>query len=158
MTDEYMRQLYQPAHAAFAEITASGFESARERVRWNGEVQRAWSKVQFISSTSGPDGPVLSGSPIPVEAVLDLGGLTPSDVRVEAVFGRVGVSGQLEETHVMSLPTVGQRGPLHVFAGKFLPPETGRLGYSLRVCPNHFEDPLTRPCDALIKWSTGSSR
>jgi glycogen phosphorylase len=158
MTGEYMRQLYQPAHAAFAEIVSSGFEKARERVRWNSEVLRAWNRVQFVSSSTGPDGPVLNGIPIPVEAVLDLAGLVPGDVRVEAVFGRVGAGGQLEETHVMSLPAVGQRGPLHVFAGKFIPPETGRMGYSLRVCPNHFEDPLTRPCDALIKWSTGASR
>jgi starch phosphorylase len=98
---------------------------------------------------------VLSGTPIPVEAVLDLAGLTPRDVRVEAVFGRIGANDQLEDTEVMTLPAVEQRGSSYVFAAQFLPQQTGRLGYSLRVCPNHYDDPLTRPCDALIKWSTG---
>ena len=30
---------------------------------------------------------------------------------------------------------------------------TGRLGCSVRVSPNHFEDPLNRPCNAPIKWA-----
>src|SRR5664279_5639192 len=35
MVGEYMSQLYEPAHLAFAEISHSKFESARERFRWN---------------------------------------------------------------------------------------------------------------------------
>jgi starch phosphorylase len=74
---------------------------------------------------------------------------------VEAVIGRVGVSGQLEETQVMTLLPVEQKGSAVVFAKEFVPHQTGRLGYSLRVSPNHYDDPLTRPCHALLKWGTG---
>ena len=38
-----------------------------------------------------------------MRAVVNLAGLSPKDVRVEAVIGRVGVSGNLEETQVMTL-------------------------------------------------------
>ena len=51
---------------------------------------------------------------------------------MEAVIGHVGVNGTLEETEVMTLPAVGQRGPLHVYEKDFLPHRTGRLGLSLR--------------------------
>ena len=47
-----------------------------------------------------------------------------------------------------------QNGSVAVFAKNLLPERTGRLGYSLRVSPNHFDDPLTRPCNSLLKWST----
>ena len=33
------------------------------------------------------------------------------------------------------------------------PRHTGRLGYALRVSPNHYDDPLTRPCPDLLRWS-----
>jgi starch phosphorylase len=83
-----------------------------------------------------------------------LAGLKPDDVRVELVMGRVDSSGNLEETEVMVLPAVEQQGSVAVFGKDLLPERTGRLGYALRVSPNHFEDPLTRPCISLLKWSS----
>jgi len=71
---------------------------------------------------------------------------------VEAVIGHVGVNGTLEETEVITLPAVEQRGSLYVYQKEFLPHRTGRLGLSLRISSNHFIDPLTRPCNSLLKW------
>jgi starch phosphorylase len=95
---------------------------------------------------------VWSGSSIPMRAVVDLAGLTPNDVRVEAVIGRIGSTGQLEDTEILTLPAVEQRGQTFVFEREFIPQQTGRLGYSLRIGPNHDDNPLTRPCNSLIKW------
>ena len=69
-----------------------------------------WDNVSFLEVGPGPDVSVLTGRPIPMRAVVNLAGLTPKDVRVEAVIGRVGVNGNLEETQVMSLPSVEQQG------------------------------------------------
>ena len=155
MVSEYMSQLYGPAHDAFAAIAGGDFEPARDRARWNQQVQEAWSRVSFVDIGPGPESSVLTGKPIPMRAVLDLAGLSPRDVRVEAVVGRVGVNGSLEETQVMTLPAVAQEGPAWVFCSEFVPHQTGRLGYSVRVSPNHYDDPLTRPCNALLKWGIG---
>jgi starch phosphorylase len=87
---------------------------------------------------------------------LDLAGLTPGDVRVEAVVGRVGAYGELEDTQVLTLApeTSGaQQGSVFMFGRDFAPFSTGRLGYALRVSPNHCDDPLNRPCNALLKWA-----
>jgi starch phosphorylase len=153
MVTEYVSQLYDPAHAAYVGVRRDGYESSRERVRWNEQVHRAWESIKFIDIGPAPDGSVLSGLPIPMRAVLELSGLSPKEVRVEAVIGRVGVNGNLEETQVMALPPVEQQGTAYVFAKEFVPHQTGRLGYSLRVSPNHYDDPLTRPCNSLLKWS-----
>jgi starch phosphorylase len=155
MVNEYMSQLYEPAHLGFVEMSHSSFEPSRERARWNKQVNQVWDRVNFIEFGPGPDATVLSGRPIPMRAVLDLAGLGPKDVRVEAVIGRVGVGGHLEETQVMTLLPVEQKGSAVVFAKEFVPHQTGRLGYSLRVSPNHYDDPLTRPCHALLKWGAG---
>lgn len=152
MLSEYMTQLYEPAHAAFVQVSRNNFESSRERVRWNSDVQRVWDRVTFVESGPGPERSVLSGRPIPVRAAVDLAGLGPRDVRVEAVVGRVGPNGTLEDTTVLTLPPVEQQGNLYIFAKEFIPHQTGRLGYAVRISPNHYDDPLTRPCNAPIKW------
>ncbi|MGI8746100.1 MAG: alpha-glucan family phosphorylase [Bryobacteraceae bacterium] len=154
MVGEYMSQLYQPAHMAFMDMSQNGFEPARERAEWNRQVHRAWDRVSFVDLGTGPDTAVLSGRPIPVQAVLELSGLSPKDVRVEAVVGKIGVNGTLEETQVMTLLPIEQRGTAHVFSREYVPHQTGRLGYALRVSPNHYDDPLTRPCNALLKWGS----
>jgi starch phosphorylase len=153
MVEEYMTQLYEPAHSAYVEVHTSGFEKAREKARWIEAVEGSWDRVSFVDAGTEVEGPVLSGRPVPLRARVDLAGLNPSDVRVEAVVGRVGVNGQLEETEVLSLPPVENSGSVYLFAREFVPRLTGRLGYSLRVSPNHCDDPLTRPCNALMKWN-----
>jgi starch phosphorylase len=70
------------------------------------------------------------------------------------VIGRIDSNGRLEDTEVMTLPPLEQQGTVAVFGKNVVPERTGRLGYALRVSPNHFEDPLTRPCASLLKWST----
>ena len=91
---------------------------------------------------------------MPVRAAVDLAGLKPEDVRVEVVLGRVGIDGGLEDTEVLVLPPTEQIGTVAVFAKDIVPERTGRLGYALRISPNHYEDPLTRPCTNLLKWGT----
>ncbi len=152
MVSEYMSQLYTPAHEGFREMACNDFNEARDRARWNEEVQRAWHGVSFVELGPGPDFSVLTGKPVPMRASLNLAGLSPRDVRVEAVVGRIGVNGTLEETQVMTMPPVTQEGSAWVFASEFVPHQTGRLGYSVRVTPNHYDDPLTRPCNSLLKW------
>jgi glycogen phosphorylase len=55
---------------------------------------------------------------------------------------------------VLTLPPVDQQGSIVIFAKEFVPYQTGRLGYSMRVSPNHYEDPLTRACNSLLKWGS----
>ena len=74
-------------------------------------------------------------------------------MRVEAVIGRVASSGAIEDTTVLTLPFVENRDGQHCFERQFIPHQTGRLGYALRISPDHFEDPLTRPTHALMKWA-----
>ncbi len=153
MVSEYMSQLYEPAHRAYLAARQNDFQAARDRSRWNRDVERVWNNINFVDIGPGPDGSVISGDAIPLRVAVDLAGLKPEDVRVEAVVGRVGANGQLEDTQVLTLPPSEQSGSVAVFAREFVPHQTGRLGYSLRVSPNHYDDPLTRTCNSLLKWS-----
>jgi glycogen phosphorylase len=153
---EYMTQLYNPAHASWIEVKRDGFDSVRKRLEWNAGIERVWSQVRIIEAAHGADGTVISGKPFLVKVAVELAGLAPSDVRVEAVVGRVGATGGLEQAEVLVLPSVEQRGSIYLFSREILPRQTGRIGYAVRVSPNHYDDPLTRPCSPLLKWASGS--
>ena len=75
------------------------------------------------------------------------------EVLVEAVIGQIGVNGRLQGTYALPLVYVGEaeNGKGKVFASEFIVQQTGRVGYSVRITPNHF-DQQTRPCNALLKW------
>jgi starch phosphorylase len=152
MIQEYNSELYEPAHRSFDAMAADHFAAPREHVRWSRNVTQRWPEVNFVDAGIGPDSAVLTGSSLPLRARLDLAGLSPRDVRVEAVVGRVGARGELEETQVLTLDPLEQHGNMFLFGRDFAPLATGRLGYSVRVTPNHCDDPLNRPCNAPLKW------
>jgi starch phosphorylase len=156
MVREYMTELYEPAHKQHLRVRSGNFELIREHAKWNSRVRQVWDRVHFVDAggpLSQPAGSVLSGKPVPVRASVELGGLSATDVRVEIVLGRVDSNGHLEDTEVMLLPSIEQNGSVAVFGKDIVPEWTGRVGYALRVSPNHFDDPITRPCTSLIKWS-----
>jgi glycogen phosphorylase len=154
MVREYMTELYEPAHTEHVRLMQGSYAQVREQAQWRSRVREVWDRVRFVEAGAGPGGTLTSGKPVAVRAAIDLAGLTPTDVRVEAVIGRVDSNGHLEDTEVMVLPNVEQQGSVTIFSKEMVPERTGRLGYALRVSPNHFDDPITRPCTSLLKWSS----
>jgi starch phosphorylase len=152
MVMEYASQLYEPAHVGYERVRRDRFASPREYVRWHSALTEKWPQVKFVDYGIGGE-TVSAGSSVTLRASLELAGLTPEDVRVEAVVGRVGAHGELEDTQVLTLAPAGRQESVFMFGSDFAPFTTGRLGYALRVSPNHCDDPLNRPCDALLKWA-----
>lgn len=153
MVTEYDRELYSPAHDASQEMANNNYELARQRAEWYRKVRSVWNDVRFVEASSPPAEPLTSGKPLPVRAAINLAGLQPEDVRVEVVLGRIGPNGTLEDTEVTVLNPVESKAAVTTYAKDVIPQQTGRLGHALRVSPNHFEDPLTRPVSSLIKWA-----
>ncbi|HZQ50589.1 MAG TPA: alpha-glucan family phosphorylase [Bryobacteraceae bacterium] len=152
MVAQYMSELYQPAHNLWSEVSKDNFAEARSKSNWDARVGQVWDRIRFIDFGEGPGDQIMSGSAVPLRAIVDLAGLSPSEVQVEAVIGPIGVNGQLESTYALPLRPVAERGTAVVFENEFTVQETGRVGYSVRISPNHFDNPLTRPCNAPLKW------
>jgi starch phosphorylase len=133
-------------------MEGGNFEEARSRARWNTRVREVWPLVKFVDLGPAPSGPVISGKPIPIHAALFLAGLKPEDVQVECLIGAISAGGSLENTAVVPLPGVGMEGDTAIFEREIIPDQTGRLGYAIRVSPNHDDNPLTRPVTSLLKW------
>jgi starch phosphorylase len=153
MVAEYVNQIYEPSHRMSEEFAAGGYARVRERVQWENRVRELWSRVRIVQAEHEPDGSLVSGKPMELKAWVDLAGLRPEDVRVEAVLGRVGPSGRLVQSEVVHLAPAAEVGSAYLFSRQLVPQQTGRLGFTVRVAPNHYDDPLTRPCNAPLRWA-----
>jgi glycogen phosphorylase len=152
MVEEYDARFYVPAHEAAGKAASNSFAPARESSTWNSRLQRQWGYVRFLDTGNSP-GSLNSGQNVNLRVVLDLAGLKPEDVSVEAVIGSVVADGSMQQTMIHRLQPNGREEHGIVFSGNFVPRRTGRLGIAYRVTQNHIDDSLTRPCGMLVKWA-----
>ena len=153
MIREYMHRLYEPAYQASIEFRKDEYQNSRQKAQWASKVESAWDRVRFADVGPKPNGLLTSGQHLPFQVSVDLAGLEPSDVRVEALIGVVSASGMLEKAEVIQLKATERSDSNCVYVYDYVPKHTGRLGFGLRISPNHFIDPITRPCGALIRWA-----
>jgi glycogen phosphorylase len=89
------------------------------------------------------------GAPMTRRAAVQLAGLKPSDVLVQAVVGRVDEADQLDEPTTVQAKHVGKVDGSPDAADRFeavVPlPHAGLLGYTVRVLPSH--DLLATPAE-----------
>ncbi|GAA6524659.1 glycosyltransferase family 1 protein [Intrasporangium sp. DVR] len=139
MVQDYTEQLYSPAAGAGRALNGPEFKGARELAAYKARVHAAWPKVRVdhVEPSGVSDSPQI-GDTLHVRAYVDLGGLTPEDVEVQLVHGRVTDTDQLRETSVSPLAFVeGYDNGIHQFAGSQHLTRTGSFGYSIRVVPKH---------------------
>ncbi|WP_419819117.1 alpha-glucan family phosphorylase [Glaciibacter flavus] len=141
MVRQYTEELYRPAALAEAALSASHFEAGRELAAWRARVVEAWPRVSVSHVESGGVASVPQvGDELHLRAHVELGGLAPDDVSVEAVYGRSGEDGLLVDTAVQALePTTGSSatGSATVFTGTVNLARAGGFGYSVRVLPKN---------------------
>jgi starch phosphorylase len=138
MVRDYVHELYTPAAGASRELAASSFAAARQVAQWRSEVQSRWSDVRVVHVEAGGvgDAPQV-GARLEVRALVDLGGLTPADVTVQAAYGRVDESDQLRAPTTVVL-TPGEQGEdgLIRYWGDVPLERAGSFGYTVRVLPH----------------------
>ena len=138
MVRDYVHQLYAPAATASRELAADGFAPAKQLAAWRAGVLARWHDVRVVhvEGTGADDTPQV-GAVLEVRATLDLAGLEPGDVTVEAVYGRVDETDELRSPSYAVLVDagVGEDG-LRRYEGTVPLERAGSFGYSVRVLPH----------------------
>ncbi len=138
MVRDYVQQLYTPVSHAHDLIDVSGHAKAHELATWKARVRASWSSVQvdFVEAHM-PDVAQL-GDKVQVTAQVSLGGLTPDDVRVQVLAGRVGADDEIHAFQTVDLPALDQVGDTRwVFRGEETRSVAGPFGYAVRVVPSN---------------------
>jgi starch phosphorylase len=145
MVREYVEDLYVPAAQASRALSGAAgpagrpqpFAAARELAAWKLRVTRAWGGVR-IEHVEGEDGEQGPGGRLVVRASVALGGLSPDDVSVEVVYGRVGDADEIINPATSALALeAGPEDGVARFAGKAELGRPGPFGYTVRVVPRH---------------------
>ncbi|MGW5384265.1 alpha-glucan family phosphorylase [Nocardia sp. NPDC003963] len=149
MVREYAERYYAPAAAAYRRVTEADLRGAREVAEYRRRVEEAWPGVRVVQVDAAglPDTPVI-GARLSLTARVDLGGLRPGDVTVEAVLGRVSPEDDLSDTTAVSMSSAGRESAdsaLEVFTADTPVPLSGAVGYTVRVLPSH--DLLATPAE-----------
>ena len=113
MVRDYVQQYYGPASAFSRELVGRQRRPPRTSPRWKDAVRKAWPQVRVVNvDTSGIGQEPSLGNVLTVRAYLDLGGLTPDDVEVQTVLGRVDEAEMLHEVSYRDDDLRRQRGRL----------------------------------------------
>jgi starch phosphorylase len=138
MVRDYVRRLYAPAAASSVRLAADGYAAAKQLAAWRIKVLGAWPavNVRHVESSGVGDTPEL-GASLSLRAEVELAGLDPSDVDVQAAYGRVDETNGLHEVQCAALSYVGDGDGLHRWEGTVPLERTGAFGYTVRVLPRH---------------------
>jgi starch phosphorylase len=138
MLRDYVLGLYLPAAAAERAINTS-FDGARELAAFKQRVRDGWDQVRIDHVETGglAESPEV-GATLDLQVYVSLGDLTPADVCVEVVHGRVKGEDDLVDPARAALTLAeSYEGGRHRFDGHLVLDRPGAFGYTLRVLPQH---------------------
>ncbi len=139
MVRDYVEQLYAPA-AASSRCVGSVPDRAEELAAWKRRIRRLWPQVSVDHVESLAGETIEVGTPIHVSALIRLGELSPDDVQVQLVKGRVGPDDELVEIRCYPFGEGAEVGDgLRRYQGVVTTERTGSIGYTVRVVPSRPE-------------------
>jgi len=138
MVRDYVTRLYAPAAGSARRVAADGYAGAKQLATWRMKVLGAWPSVtvRHVESSGVGDTPEL-GATLSLRAEVDLAGLDPADVDVQAAYGRVDETNGLHDVQTLALAYAGDGDGLHRWEGTVPLERTGAFGYTVRVLPTH---------------------
>jgi starch phosphorylase len=158
MVREYHQEFYQTGAALHRYLSDEKMSRARSLAAAKRRITERWPLVRIKEvrhSQEGGNG-LEVGSDLHVLAEVDLSGLDPSDVCVEAYHGLVDSKGAFlngKKTRMSHVPSSG-RGTSSRFESTISMERSGPYGYSVRVLPSHPD--LAEPRSlGLIHWASG---
>ncbi|MGW5732664.1 MULTISPECIES: alpha-glucan family phosphorylase [Streptomyces] len=137
MVRDYVEQLYVPAARAHRTL---GVDAAAELAAWKARVRAAWPRVAVDHVEASATGATAElGATLALRVRVHLGELTPDDVEVQTIAGRVDPEDVIADASPVPLKPVG--GPdaegRRLYEGPLALDRTGPFGYTVRILPAH---------------------
>jgi len=138
MVREYAAQHYRPAIERAERMRRDGLAEARALAAFRARVQAAWPQVR-IEAVDAPGGARLTaGQALPLTAQVNLGGLGPAEVIVEAYHGKLHGEHALPSGETAALRCTGELGGgRYRFEGAIPALGSGEHAFAVRVIPHH---------------------
>lgn len=153
MMSDYMRQYYAPLAARHAQVAADDYAKARRLAAWKRSVLAGWDNIEVISvdfpDTTKADFKL--GNSYRGEVVLNLRGIRPEEVGIEAVITQPDTAGGRQVEAIAQLELTKNISSMSFYSAALELTSPGMYEYALRIYPKNPE--LTYKMDFnLVRW------
>ncbi|MFN8372832.1 MAG: alpha-glucan family phosphorylase [Anaerolineae bacterium] len=139
MVQEYAEYFYMPSYKRSYEMTHPTLDAGLNFVKWRSKVEKSWNNIR-VTDVQISTNQVAVGTEIEVTAQVNLGSLTPEDVRVQLYYGGLTTRGDISPggTAIDMKPvTQTSSGGEYTFKATVRYSTSGERGISVRVVPHH---------------------
>ncbi len=132
--EEYTRLYYISSLLNWNWLAANDMQRAREISAWKSHVRARWSGVRIldVQTDSGVD--LAVGDRLLTRVRVDLGELTPQDVKLEVFYGNL-EEGNIRSGRSALMTLAGSNGSHHEYTGIISCHTSGHFGFAVRVTP-----------------------
>ena len=157
MVREYTSEYYRVAHERYTRLSAEGGIRAKGLAGWLAGLEQAWPHLH-VELIEGGISDVALGRPVEVCAQVFLDALSPEDVSVEIVTGRVNADGDITNFFTTPMHAAEQKDPGSYRFESMIEPgsRSGLYGYAIRVLPKH-PDLVSAFLPGRILWACGDA-
>jgi len=137
MVQEYTENMYVPAYRRYQQMTTPDMAAGLNFSRWRRRLGEVWEQVRIVNVDVARKA-VQVGTQLEVKASVNLGALTPEDVRVQLYYAPLTPHGDLgaDGEAINMQPVNGGSGSV-TFAANVTYDTSGERGLSVRVVPHH---------------------
>ena len=155
MVQDYMRMMYAPCIRRVRRIAEDNFTFVRRFAAWKQQIFRVWPQVRIVADRDIhglAEYASKSGETVGLGVTVQLGSLTPEDVKVEIYYGRI-LEGTIRDGKSELMHVARQvDASTYEYSGSLAIDDGGEYAYSYRIVPSH--EGLFNPMDLpLIRWA-----
>jgi starch phosphorylase len=152
---DYLEQSYRPAMDAAVRMRSDNFTLTREVSRWLDRMNQSWDRLEIVDvQVPETSGTLFVGQKFPLTIKVRLGDISPADVHIQIVAGRLGSQDQVLQSQPIDAAldaNIGHDHGVYTFVGEVTSRESGRFGITARIIPRNDHLPHTiKP--KLIRW------
>jgi starch phosphorylase len=116
-------------------------------------LRRKWAGLKIVGVHTSGNGHFKVGDQMQVEALVDLPGLTPEDLKVQLYAGRINATGEIEQPQTLAMQHSKKLAPdRHLYVGQIECRTSGRQGFAIRIVPGG--DDFATPFEpGMITWT-----
>ncbi|MBN1411544.1 MAG: alpha-glucan family phosphorylase [Spirochaetales bacterium] len=137
MLVEYSESFYFPALSNYLKYTENDYKNAKELSKYLSSLFKYWKNIKIKTVHTQFDKILTVGEKFTVNAKITLGELKPEDVKAEIYYGHLSSTGIIEEAQKLEMNCTGFSNQVGEYSVEVPCTFPGRLGFSLRVIPNH---------------------
>ncbi len=151
MLVDYTEKFYVKAAQKRNLLIADSVTKAKELTHWKERVTANWDSIHIEDVNAITGGSLQVGSQLEIQARVNLGQLSPSDIAVQLYEGPLSPKGEITNGNPIPMKVVNEQDGLYNFQGVIPCNKSGLHGFTVRVLPAH-ED-MSHPFELfLIAW------